>query len=229
MKSILCTAHPGIFVPWPQLPAHIRKTVPHLAPKTCVTCDAAKPKIDPLFLTLAHAAVESMSRRMDHVEQHFARQKDLTEQGLSPAVIVANAAAKAAQLSAELYRDKIDNVVAEHREKKADQAYRMAHGDPSEPRQSDPPVDDRQKHMRLDSSSGSNAQKSETHPTGDASNFMTLEQVKAAFAARKAERDAEQAAFMREARQNKNFNDNQHALVKSMRDQIAEGVRQRWG
>jgi hypothetical protein len=135
----------------------------------------SKPKIDPLFLTLAHRAVQSFANRLDHIERHVAHRNNLVEQGLSPVIIVANAAAKAAQLSAELYRDKIDNVVAEHREKKIEQAHRAMYGDPHdprEPRQSDPPA----------------------HPMGDGA-FVTVEEAKRMFAERDAKKRAEQRAF----------------------------------
>ncbi|WGJ15263.1 hypothetical protein QEV83_02885 [Methylocapsa sp. D3K7] len=81
--------------------------------------------------------------------------------------------------------------------------------------------------MKLDPSSGQHAQKSEQFPMGD-SNFVTPQQAKAMFAARDAQRQAEQKAFLREAATNKAFHQNQYALVRTMKNQIDGAMKEKW-
>ncbi len=236
MKSIICTAGPGRYFSPIMATTHDGKLACGCDARGDCTCrlstrDAAKPKpkLDPLFLAMVHRALDFMSNRMGRIEQHVAHRKDLTEEGLTPAIIVANAAAKAAQLSAELYRDKIENAVTEYREKKAEQANPQDRGRDIKGGviSNEPPPDDRFRHMRLDTSSGQHAQKSTEFPMGD-SNFVTPQQAKQMFEAHEREQAARHAAFMREASANKAFNDNQHALVRAMKDQIDGAVKERW-
>ena len=169
-----------------------------------------------------------MSNRLGRIEQHVAHRNNLVEQGLTPAIIVANAAQKAAMFQAQRYAERIDEMIEDDRQKKIQQANpergRDIHGGIIG---NEPPPDDRHEHMKFDPSSGQHAQKSMEHPMGD-SNFVTAAEAKAMFAARDAKRQAEHKAFLREAAQNKAFNQNQHALVRAMKSQIDGAMKERW-
>ncbi len=223
MRVITATAHPGRYFGPIMATTHDGKRAPMR--------DAAKPKIDPLFLTLANRAVQSFANRLDRVEQHFARQKDLTEQGLNPAAIIAATAHKAAMHQAQMYAEKVDTMIAEHHADKAEKANPEStdiHGNKLVSN-NEPPPDDRHAHMKLDSSSSQHAQKSTEFPMGDASNFVTPQQAKQMFAARDAARKAEQRAFEHEAATNRAFHARERALILDMKQQIERGSKERWG
>ncbi len=236
MKTITATAHPGRYFAPIMATTHDGKLACGCDAQGSCTCklvptrDAAKSKLDPQFLALAHRAVESLSNRLGRIEQHVAHRKNLTEQGLDPSAIIAAAQQKAQAHLAATYAQKVDEVIAAHRADKAEEANpepQDIHGNTLTNTES-PPDDDRYRHMRFDPSSGASAQKSEQFPMGD-TNFMTREQVKAAFAARDAARKAEQQEFLREANANKAFHQNQYALVRSMKSTIERANKERWG
>ena len=208
-----------------------------LAPQTIatITHDAARSSDTRLLVCVL--ALKHLDDRLSHLESLRAGNPQVA-QGQQPHDIVANAAQKAAQLSAELYRDKIENAVTEHREKKADQAYRMAHGDPSEPGHAHPQqrpdigTEAHKHNAPLDESSGDGRQKTTQFPLGKSriSNdgaYVTAAEAKKMFDAYEAEQKARRAIYENECAKNRAFHANQHALIRDMKSQIERGMRER--
>jgi hypothetical protein len=198
--------------------------------KPIITRDAARPGIGDPRLIVACMALRHLDERLSRFEsiRHGAHQPSMA-QGQAPQDIINAAAQKAAQFQAENYARKVDEGILESHQKRAEQAYRQAHGDPSEPRHAQPqqrPDIDSEAHRHgapLDPSSGDNRQATTKHPlgksrmTGD-SEFMTPEQARQLFKQRDTEQAARRKAFEREAAANRTFNQNQHAMVRSIQE-----------
>lgn len=215
-------------------------------PHTGCTCrlptrDAAKPKYGighPALIT-AVMAMRHLNDRLEKVEAiHAARQQGMAQSSQAPQDIIANAAAKAAMLSAEIYRDKIERTVAEHHEKKAEEATpqdfgRDIHGGRINNAPQSVDMESHKHGAALDPSSGDGRQKTTQFPLGKSriSNdgaFVTPEQARKMFAERDAKRQAEQKAFLHEAATNKAFNQNQHAMIKEIQAINDKAMKERW-
>jgi hypothetical protein len=211
------------------------------------TCRLAKPTRDakPKYgighpaLIGAVLALRNISDRMDRVEQiHAANQAGMAQGGQAPQDITQAAQQRADTHLAQMRAEKIDSTILEHHQKKADEAYRMAHGDPRDPGHAHPqqrPDIDNEAHRYgpLDPASGDGRQKTTQHPLGQSrvsndGEFITPEQARQLFKQRDAEQAARHAAFMREAAQNKAFNQNQRELIRSMKSQIDGAMKERW-
>jgi hypothetical protein len=105
---------------------------------------------------------------------------------------------------------KIEKMAAEHEADKGE-------AEPAEPAQ--PPKDDREKYGlgRFDPSSGSQAQKSSQHPTGDSVAVPVPVRTR-----------LEHAQFMREAAGNRAFRDNERASIREMIAEAEANRRARW-
>ena len=206
--------------------------------KPAITRDAKRPGIGHPHLIAAVIALRNIDDRLTRIEQHVAnRQSQGMAQG--PQQIVAAAKAKADDFLAARYAERIDNTILEHHQKRADQAYRMAHGDPSEPGHAHPqqrPDIDNEAHKHgapLDPSSGDGRQKTTQTPMeksriSNDGDFITPEQARQLFKQRDAEQAARHAAFMREANANRDFNARQHAMIKEIQAINDKAVAERW-
>lgn len=209
--------------------------------KPAITCDAKRPGIGHPHLIAAVLALRNISDKLDAVEQqHAANQASQgMAQGQAPQDIINAAAAKAAQFQAENYARKVDEGILESHQKRADQAYRQAHGDPSEPghaqsQQRHDIDNEAHKYAPLDESSGDNRQATTKHPlgksrmTGDG-DFITVEAAKQMFAAHEREQAARRKAFEREAATNRAFRARDRMLMQDVRAQIERGNIERYG
>ncbi len=194
----------------------------------------AKPRLNighPVAITIS-LALQGLSHRLDRVEQiHATNKANLAQGGQAPQgqpqQIIAAAAHRAATFQAERYAEKVDQGIAEHHAEKAEEAHKAMYGDPREPRQSDPPVDDRYQHMKFDPSVGKHSQKSEQFPMGD-SNFVTPQQAKAMFESHEREQKARRAIYENECAKNRSFNANQHAMIKEIQAINDKAMKERW-
>lgn len=209
--------------------------------KPTITRDAKRPGIGHPHLIAAVLALRNISDRLDRVEQIHAANQAGMAQGQAPQDIINAAAAKAAQFQAENYARKVDEGILESHQKRADQAYRMAHGEPDAPGHAQPqqrPDIDNEAHKHnapLDESSGDNRQATTKHPlgksrkTGDASEYVTPEQARQMFVAHEREQAARRKAFEKEAKVNRNFRARDRLLMQDVKAQIERGNIERYG
>jgi hypothetical protein len=198
---------------------------------TCriATRDAKRPGIGHPHLIAAVLALRNISDRLDAVEQQHAANQ--ASQGMAqpkqPHAVIAAAKAKADDFLAARYSEKVDQSILESHQKRAEEAYRQAHGDPDAPQfqqRTDIDMDAHKHGAPLDESSGDNRQATTQHPLGksrmtsDGSEYITPEQARQLFKQRDAEQAARRRAFEHEAVQNRAFNDQQHAMVRSIQE-----------
>ena len=73
MRTITATAGPGVFVPWPQLPSHIRKATPHLAPIMATTLVMANWRANVILAAIAHAGLQRATPQNPNMESVIRR------------------------------------------------------------------------------------------------------------------------------------------------------------
>jgi hypothetical protein len=101
-------------------------------PLTTITRDAQRSD-DPRLLVCV-LALKNLDERLSRLEQHVAnRQSQGMAQGQVPQDIINAAQQKADMHLAQMRAEKIDTTIAESHAKKAEEADRLAHGDPREP------------------------------------------------------------------------------------------------
>jgi hypothetical protein len=249
MKTILATAGPGRYFGPIMATTHDGKLACGCDARGDCTCKIARPTRDAKpRLTIGHPAaitislaLQGLSHRLDRVEQIHAANKASQgmTQGGQPQQIIAAAQQKANMHLAQMRAEKIDEMIEDSHQKKADEEEKRLHGEPDAPNFTNEPQGDvdmeSHKHgAPLDESCGGNRQATTKFPLGKSriSNdgaYVTAAEAKAMIEAHEREQAARRKAFEHEAATNRKFRDRDRTLIQDMKAQIERGAKERRG